>query len=122
VASDAAQFTCLNYILCHQLVIGSTKRGGARYHRNGFLSLLLLPLRFQPLDIVLCHEKWIFIFFSLVSGGQSDVEVQLRVKKYVEKGSHVTIYCDHNVKPEILYKVCILYVYDDMEDDLGSWS
>ncbi|CAD7084608.1 unnamed protein product [Hermetia illucens] len=37
--------------------------------------------------------------------GQSDVEVRLIVRKYVEKGSSVTIHCEHNVKNEVLYKV-----------------
>lgn len=37
--------------------------------------------------------------------GQSDVEVDLIAKKYVERGSSVTLICKHNVEPEKLYKV-----------------
>lgn len=43
--------------------------------------------------------------FYSVSDGQSDVEVDLIAKKYVERGSSVTLYCKHNVEPEKLYKV-----------------
>lgn len=33
------------------------------------------------------------------------MEVRLVVRKYVEKGSSVTLQCEHNVAPKILYKV-----------------
>jgi hypothetical protein len=38
-------------------------------------------------------------------GQSSNVEVQLITKKYVEKGSSVTLYCRHNVDLDSLYKV-----------------
>lgn len=44
-------------------------------------------------------------WFSLFSDGQSEVEVDLIAKKYVERGSSVTLYCKHNVEPATLYKV-----------------
>uniref|UniRef100_A0A182SCW8 Uncharacterized protein n=1 Tax=Anopheles maculatus TaxID=74869 RepID=A0A182SCW8_9DIPT len=37
--------------------------------------------------------------------GQSTVNVQLVVKKYVERGSAVALYCENDVLPDILYKV-----------------
>lgn len=43
--------------------------------------------------------------FLPITDGQSDVEVELIAKKYVERGSSVTLYCKHNVEPEKLYKV-----------------
>lgn len=46
-----------------------------------------------------------FTFFFFPSDGQSDVEVDLIAKKYVERGSSVTLICKHNVEPEKLYKV-----------------
>ncbi|CAO1392575.1 unnamed protein product [Diamesa serratosioi] len=39
------------------------------------------------------------------ANGQSDVEVELIAKRYVEKGSSLTLLCKHNVIPAILYKV-----------------
>ncbi|KAG4077816.1 hypothetical protein HA402_013750 [Bradysia odoriphaga] len=42
--------------------------------------------------------------------GQSDVEVHLVVRKYVEKGSSVTLQCEHNVPEKILYKVTWLKI------------
>ncbi|CAG9802553.1 unnamed protein product [Chironomus riparius] len=42
------------------------------------------------------------------TNGQSNVEVQLITKKYVEKGSSVTLYCRHNVDLDSLYKVAWL--------------
>ncbi|CAO1390958.1 unnamed protein product, partial [Diamesa tonsa] len=39
------------------------------------------------------------------ANGQSDVEVELIAKRYVEKGSSLTLHCKHNVIPAILYKV-----------------
>lgn len=44
-----------------------------------------------------------YLFFLL--DGQSEVEVDLIAKKYVERGSSVTLYCKHNVENEKLYKV-----------------
>ncbi|CRK92440.1 CLUMA_CG006007, isoform A [Clunio marinus] len=43
--------------------------------------------------------------FGSCSNGQSDVEVEVIAKKYVERGSTVTLICKHNVEPERLYKV-----------------
>lgn len=40
--------------------------------------------------------------------GYSDIEAHLVVRKYIEKGSGVTLYCEHNVDPKILYKVSML--------------
>ncbi|XP_055381170.1 probable cyclin-dependent serine/threonine-protein kinase DDB_G0292550 isoform X2 [Condylostylus longicornis] len=40
-----------------------------------------------------------------ILSGQSEVEVHLTLKKYVDRGLSVTIFCEHNVKHEILYKV-----------------
>uniref|UniRef100_A0A182Q9I8 Ig-like domain-containing protein n=1 Tax=Anopheles farauti TaxID=69004 RepID=A0A182Q9I8_9DIPT len=40
--------------------------------------------------------------------GQSTVNVQLVVKKYVERGSPVALYCENDVLPDILYKVTFL--------------
>uniref|UniRef100_A0A182YH12 Ig-like domain-containing protein n=1 Tax=Anopheles stephensi TaxID=30069 RepID=A0A182YH12_ANOST len=40
--------------------------------------------------------------------GQSTVNVQLVVKKYVERGSAVALYCENDVLPDILYKVTFL--------------
>lgn len=42
---------------------------------------------------------------SIFADGQSNVEVQLITRKYVEKGSSATLYCRHNVDLDILYKV-----------------
>lgn len=39
--------------------------------------------------------------------GQSNFEVQLIARKYVEQGATVTLECEHNVDPSILYKVSI---------------
>lgn len=55
-------------------------------------------------------QKWkqnLLIFFCFLIDGQSDVEVEvdLIAKKYVERGSSVTLICKHNVEPEKLYKV-----------------
>lgn len=46
-----------------------------------------------------------WFFFLLFADGQTEVQVTLTAKKYVEKGSSVTLYCDHNVPQDILYKV-----------------
>lgn len=45
--------------------------------------------------------------FFLILDGYSDIEARLVVRKYVEKGASVTLYCEHNVDPKILYKVSI---------------
>lgn len=42
------------------------------------------------------------------TNGQSIVEVQLITKKYVERGSSVTLYCRHNVDLDVLHKVAWL--------------
>lgn len=44
-------------------------------------------------------------FSSLSIDAYSDIDARLVVKKYVEKGSGVTLYCKHNVDPKILDKV-----------------
>lgn len=46
-------------------------------------------------------------FFHFFLDGYSDIEARLVVRKYIEKGSGVTLYCEHNVDPKILYKVSI---------------
>lgn len=50
------------------------------------------------------HNCFVFSF-SLFIDGQSEVEVRLVVRKYVDKGSSVTLHCEHNVPSKILYKV-----------------
>nr|XP_040222830.1 uncharacterized protein LOC120949533 [Anopheles coluzzii]XP_040222839.1 uncharacterized protein LOC120949533 [Anopheles coluzzii]XP_040222847.1 uncharacterized protein LOC120949533 [Anopheles coluzzii] len=40
--------------------------------------------------------------------GQSTVNVQLVLRKYVERGSAVALYCENDVLPDILYKVTFL--------------
>ncbi|XP_055699185.1 uncharacterized protein LOC129799383 [Phlebotomus papatasi] len=57
----------------------------------------------QKFWITICG--FMLILMNHRTSGQSEFEVQLVVRKYVEKGSSVTLRCDHNVKPEILYKV-----------------
>ncbi|XP_038122612.1 uncharacterized protein LOC6041687 [Culex quinquefasciatus] len=42
------------------------------------------------------------------TNGQSVLDVQLSVKKYVERGSEVGLYCENNAAPDILYKVTFL--------------
>lgn len=42
------------------------------------------------------------------TNGQSVLNVQLSVKKYVERGSEVGLYCENNAAPDILYKVTFL--------------
>lgn len=37
--------------------------------------------------------------------GQSDVEVQLKAKKFIERGGSLTLTCKHNVPLEKIYKV-----------------
>lgn len=54
------------------------------------------------------NPYWFFhflIFLRSFTDGQSDVEVDLIAKKYVERGSSVTLICKHNVEDEKLYKV-----------------
>lgn len=63
------------------------------------------------------HNCFVFSF-SLFIDGQSEVEVRLVVRKYVDKGSSVTLHCEHNVPSKILYKVsdcvaeCIVIIYE----------
>lgn len=45
------------------------------------------------------------IFFSFSPDGQSDIEVGLIAKKYVDRGASLTLVCKHNVEPEKVYKV-----------------
>ncbi|XP_023036066.1 uncharacterized protein LOC6651469 [Drosophila willistoni] len=61
------------------------------------------------------HSYWIIVLFLGLLGtkptnGQSDLEVQLVVPRYVERGSSATFKCRHNVQPEILFKVTWLKV------------
>lgn len=51
-----------------------------------------------------------------ISGGQSDFTIELHVKKYVEKGSSVTLFCEHTVADEDLYKVRKLLLYYGSHD------
>lgn len=46
----------------------------------------------------------LFLLISL-SDAYSDIDARLVVKKYAEKGTSVTLYCEHNVDPKILDKV-----------------
>ncbi|XP_063705124.1 uncharacterized protein LOC134834407 [Culicoides brevitarsis] len=55
---------------------------------------------------------WITVLLFLVTilpyhetSGQSDFTIELHVQKYVEKGSSVTLFCEHTVADEDLYKV-----------------
>lgn len=48
------------------------------------------------------YKKFFPLFFV---DGQSNVEVELLTKNYVEKGSSVTLYCRHNFPFETIYKV-----------------
>lgn len=50
-------------------------------------------------------------FHFLFLDGYSDIEARLVVRKYVEKGSSATLYCEHNVDPKILYKVSVHNVF-----------
>lgn len=60
-------------------------------------------------------------FFFLFLDGQSDVEVHLVVRKYVEKGSSVTLHCEHNVPEKILYKVSeTFYIYKFTNSKIGA--
>lgn len=53
-------------------------------------------------------------FHRLVA--QSDVEAQLVLKRFIERGSSVTMQCEHNVQPKILYKVKkYSYIYNTYE-------
>lgn len=57
---------------------------------------------------------FIFVFFA---DGYSDIEARLVLaRKYVEKGSSVTLYCEHNVDPKILYKVSITSFFTIIPD------
>ncbi|XP_034662580.1 uncharacterized protein LOC117897678 [Drosophila subobscura] len=61
------------------------------------------------------HRFWIIVLLlgllhTKTINGQSDVEVQLVVPRYVERGSSATFKCRHNVQPEILFKVTWLKV------------
>ncbi|XP_055602193.1 uncharacterized protein LOC129750986 [Uranotaenia lowii] len=57
---------------------------------------------------------WITFFLLIIAvinaqtNGQSVLNVQLIVKKYVERGSAVALYCDNDAAPDILYKVTFL--------------
>ncbi|XP_058063247.1 uncharacterized protein LOC131213255 [Anopheles bellator] len=50
----------------------------------------------------------IIAMIHMRTNGQSTVNVQLVVKKYVERGSAVALYCENDVLPDILYKVTFL--------------
>lgn len=49
-------------------------------------------------------------YLILFTDGQSAVEVQLVTRKFVEKGSSITLQCRHNVEPRILHKVCFHFM------------
>ncbi|XP_049291832.1 uncharacterized protein LOC125768351 [Anopheles funestus] len=54
---------------------------------------------------------FLLLIIAIIYGqtkGQSTVNVQLVVKKYVERGSAVALYCENDVLPDILYKVTFL--------------
>lgn len=48
----------------------------------------------------------VFFFFFCNVDGQSEVEVKLITREYVERGSTIILHCKHNVDPKVLYKVC----------------
>ncbi|XP_030370904.1 uncharacterized protein LOC115621400 [Scaptodrosophila lebanonensis] len=61
------------------------------------------------------YNFWIIVLCLGLLGtksinGQSDLDVQLVVPRYVERGSSATFKCRHNVRPEILFKVTWLKV------------
>lgn len=51
------------------------------------------------------------LYLILFTDGQSAVEVQLVTRKFVEKGSSITLQCRHNVEPRILHKVCFMLLF-----------
>lgn len=51
------------------------------------------------------------MFYFLFSGGQSDFYIVLHVKKYVEKGHSVTLFCETNVEEKDLYKVSDSFIF-----------
>lgn len=62
---------------------------------------------------------------QFLADGQSNVEVQLITKKYVEKGSSTTLYCRHNVDLDILYKVIKFYllsIVGNLQSSLAQYS
>ena len=61
----------------------------------------------NPKHRINTNHLFFFIFFLL--GGQSDFNVELLLKKYVEKGSSVTLFCEHNVAEKDLYKVSVFF-------------
>ncbi|XP_049543133.1 uncharacterized protein LOC125955865 [Anopheles darlingi] len=61
------------------------------------------------MDSVWINMLLLTITISFVhTNGQSPVNVQLEVKKYVERGSAVELDCENDVLPDILYKVTFL--------------
>lgn len=55
--------------------------------------------------------KFVLLLGAIINAqtnGQSVVNVQLSVKKYVERGSEVALYCENDAAPDILYKVTFL--------------
>ncbi|XP_065075386.1 uncharacterized protein beat-VII [Ochlerotatus camptorhynchus] len=50
----------------------------------------------------------IIAVIDVQTSGQSVVNVQLVVKKYAERGSDVTLYCENDAAPDIVYKVTFL--------------
>lgn len=50
-------------------------------------------------------KQFIFPFIPSRVDGQSDVEVQLKAKKFIERGGSLTLTCKHNVPLEKIYKV-----------------
>lgn len=63
-----------------------------------------MPWKSCTISINLCS---IFSLFLFSIDGYSDIDARMVVRKYIEKGSGVTLYCEHNVDPKILYKVSI---------------
>lgn len=64
---------------------------------------------YREMRILICNIT--FYLILLFTDGQSAVEVQLITRKFVEKGSSVTLYCKHNVEQKILHKVSNLTRY-----------
>ncbi|KAL7727143.1 hypothetical protein ACLKA6_016102 [Drosophila palustris] len=56
------------------------------------------------------YARWPLSNQKEAGDGQSDVNVELVVPRYVERGSNATFKCRHNVVPEILFKVTWLKV------------
>jgi hypothetical protein len=110
VSTDCEHGSTLNKIFILEIRIF-----GEIYGENGLSSLILDMQTNEPVERQLLAPNDIAsrlhrsscpkLIVSFVSDGQSDVEVELIAKKYVERGSSVGLFCKHNVEPQKIYKV-----------------